>query len=124
VAKSGHKLQPAESEESPSFTPGKLTITAKGATVAQLVEFFAKELRSPIVDQTGLTGRFNYFLDINSYFTEEMRKSGGPDGGPPPDAANIVAQAIQAQLGLKLDTRKAPMQMLVIDRVEKVPTEN
>jgi uncharacterized protein (TIGR03435 family) len=123
VGKNGHKLQAVEEEGSPSFQTGKMSLTGKGATLNQLTAFLSRELRIPVIDQTGLAGRFNYFLDIGSYVTEEMRRSGSPDGGPPPDAPGIVAQAIQAQLGLKMDSKKAPVEMLVVDRVEK-PTEN
>jgi uncharacterized protein (TIGR03435 family) len=123
VGKNGHKLQPVEVEGSPSFQTGKLSLTGKGATLSQLTGFLSRELRIPVIDQTGLSGRFNYFLDINSYITEEMRQSGGPNGGPPPDAPGIIAQAIQAQLGLKMDSKKAPVEMLIVDRVEK-PSEN
>ena len=124
VGKSGHKLQPVDVEGSPSFKTGKLNLTGQGATLAQLTEFLSKELREPVVDRTGLTGRFNYFLNIEPYFTEEMRKSGGPDGGPPPDGASIVATAIQGQLGLKLESKKAPVEMIVVEHAEKAPTEN
>jgi len=124
VGKNGHKLQAAETEGSPSFKTGKLNLTGQGATLSQLTEFLSRELRNPVVDQTGLTGRFNYFLDINAYVTEEIRKSGGPGGGPPPEAPSIIAQAIQAQLGLRMDSKKTPVEMLIIDHVEKVPTEN
>jgi uncharacterized protein (TIGR03435 family) len=98
VGKNGHKLKQVETEEQPSFKTGKLNLTGKGATIAQLIEFLSRELRHPIIDQTGLSGRFDYFLDIAPYFTEEMQRNGGPGGGPPPDAPGIVAQALQAQL--------------------------
>lgn len=124
INKGGHKLTPVETTEPPNFKTGKLNLTGKGATMAQLVQFISRELRHPIVDQTGLTGRYDYFLDIAPYFTEEMQRNGGPGGGPPPDAAGIVAQAIQAQLGLKVESKKVPVEMLVIDRVEKTATEN
>ncbi len=124
LGKNGHKLEATETEGSPSFKTGKLSLTGKGATLGQLTEFLSRALRNPVIDETGLTGRFNYFIDLNPYFSEEMRKSGGPDGGPPPDAPSIIAQAIQAQLGLKLDSKKAPVEMLVVDRMEKAPTEN
>ena len=124
VGRNGHKLQPVEAEGSPSFTTGKLNLTGRGATLAQLTQFLSREIRYPIVDQTGLSGRYNYVLDINSYITDEIRRSSGPNGGPPPDAPGIIAQAMQAQLGLKLDPKKAPIEMLIIDHVEKSPTEN
>jgi uncharacterized protein (TIGR03435 family) len=124
IGKGGHKLKPVETQDPPSFKTGKLNLTGKGATIAQLIEFLSRELRNPIVDQTGLAGRFDYFLDIAPYFTEDMQRNGGPGGGPPPDAPGIVAQAIQAQLGLKVESKKVPVEMLIVDSMEKAPTEN
>lgn len=120
VGKDGHKMVAVENDAPPSFETGKMNLTGKGATLEQLIGFLSREIRNPIVDQTGLTGRFNYFLDINAYITDEMRSS----QGPPPEAPNIIAQAIQAQLGLKLESKKAPVEMVVVDRMEKAPTEN
>ena len=64
--------------------PVDLSRWAPGAVQALTEEGLAA-LRSQMpFDQTGLTGRFNYVLDINSYITDEVRKSQGPGGGPPP----------------------------------------
>jgi len=120
IAKNGSKLQPTETEGSPSFKTGKLNLTGQGATLSQLTHFLSHELHMPIVDRTGLTGRFNYFLDVNAYITEEIRKT----PGTPAEAPSIIAQAMQAQLGLKLDAKKAPVEVLVIDHLDKTPTEN
>lgn len=120
VAKGGHKLKEVEQEGSPSFTTGKLSLTGKGATIAQLIGFLSREIRLPIVDQTGLVGRYDYFLDINAYVTDEMRNQ----AGPPVEAPSIIANALQAQLGLKVDARKMPLEVLIVDRMEKTPTEN
>jgi uncharacterized protein (TIGR03435 family) len=123
VGKNGHKLKPVETDAEPDFKTGKMNLTGQGATLAQLTDFISGQLRTPILDQTGLTGRFNYFLDIEPYLTDENRR-GGPNGGPPPDAPGIVSQALQAQLGLRLDGKKAPVDMVMVDRVERTPTEN
>jgi uncharacterized protein (TIGR03435 family) len=122
VGKNGHKLKEVEQEGSPSFQTGRMNLTGKGATVAQLIVFLSAQLRQPIVDQTGLAGRYDYFLDINAYITEEMRNQGG--GGPPPEAPTIVAQALQAQLGLRVDPKKVPLEVLIVDKIEKTPTDN
>ncbi len=123
VAKGGHKMKAVETEGSPSFKTGKMNLTGTGATLSQLTDFISHELRFPVIDQTGLKGRFDYFLDIGSYVTEEMMKANN-GSGPPPDAPTIVAQAMLAQLGLKLDSKKAPVELLIIDTVEKTPAEN
>lgn len=125
VSKTGHKLTPNDIEGKPSFKTGKMNLTGDGATLSQMAEFLSREMRYPVIDQTGLTGRFNYFLDINAYVTEEMRKADrGPTGGPPEEATNIIAQAMQKQLGLKVESKKLPVEVLIVDRVEKAPTEN
>jgi len=120
VAKGGHKLKPVEQEGSPSFSTGRLNLTGKGATVAQLITFLSREIRLPIVDQTELSGRYDYFLDINAYITDEMRNQ----SGPPLEAPSIIANALQGQLGLKIETKKLQLDVLVIDKIEKSPTEN
>jgi len=123
VGKGGHKLKAVETEGSPSFQTGKLNLTGKGATVGQLIDFLSKELRKPIVDQTGLDGRYDYFMDINAYMTDEVRATMNQNG-PPADAPSIIAQAMQSQLGLRVDAKKMPVEVLVIDRIEKTPSEN
>lgn len=117
-----HKLEVAAQEGSPSFETGKLVLTGRGATLGQLTEFLSREVHIPILDETGLKGRFNYSLDINSYVTDEMLKAAGP--GIPIEAPGIIKAAIEAQLGLKVESRKAPIEVLVVDRVERTPTEN
>jgi len=122
VSPKGHKLTPAETPGHPSFRTGKMNLTGTGATLGELTLFLSRELREPVIDQTGLQGLFNYTLDINAYVTEEMRKSGGD--GPPVEANGIIAQAMQAQLGLRVEGKKVPVSMLVVDHLEKSPTEN
>jgi uncharacterized protein (TIGR03435 family) len=63
-----------------------------------------------VVDHTGLAGLF----DINLKWTPENSKNAGPD----------LFLAIQEQLGLKLEPGKGPVETLVIDRAERIPTEN
>jgi uncharacterized protein (TIGR03435 family) len=124
VAKGGHKLEPTETEGSPAFQTGQLTATGRGATLEPLLNLLSRELRTPVVDETGLKGKFNYFLDINPYFTEESRKAAQGINGPPPDANAIIAAAFQKELGLKVEPKKAPVPMIIVDHVEKAPSEN
>jgi uncharacterized protein (TIGR03435 family) len=82
-----------------------------------------------VIDKTGLTGLY----DITLEFAPEpgsfgMRMAGPAEGGPAPSApdptAPTVATAVQDQLGLKLEPARTMMEILVIDRAEKVPVEN
>jgi uncharacterized protein (TIGR03435 family) len=107
-----------------------------------LAEMLSGQLDLPVVDTTGLTGKYDFTL----YFAPEggvgMRLPGGvppPHDAPPPGeggpgmpaASTPDAQsnpnlftALQEQLGLKLEQRKGPVDLLVIDHLEKTPVEN
>jgi uncharacterized protein (TIGR03435 family) len=73
-----------------------------------------------VIDRTGLTGTYNLQLS----WTPEGRLQGpAPDGAPPlpptdPNGASLFA-SIQEQLGLKLEPTRAPVEVVVIDRVEQ-----
>jgi uncharacterized protein (TIGR03435 family) len=123
VGKNGHKLKENPVEGSPSFRSGQRNLTGNGATIKQMTDFLARVLRAPLIDRTGLTGRYDYYLDINAYVTPEVQQ-GAKGGALPIEAPGIVASVLQEQLGLKLDSSKAPTEMVIVDRIEKEPTEN
>jgi uncharacterized protein (TIGR03435 family) len=68
--------------------------------------------RKPVVDQTGLTGGFTFDLEFTP-----------ADANLGESSAPSIFTALQEQLGLKLESAKVPMDVLVIDRAEK-PSEN
>ena len=128
VAKTGSKLKQSDSD--PNGLPtlglrglGRLfTRNASMADFASLMQTTA--LDRPVVDQTGLTGKYDFTLD----WTPDESQFGGRGGQAPPPADNAevppdLYTAIQQQLGLKLESTRAPVEVLVIDRVEK-PSEN
>jgi uncharacterized protein (TIGR03435 family) len=81
--------------------------------------FLGDPLRAPVVDMTGLKGRFDFTIDITDY----VRAPRQP-GDPEPDPVSILQNALPKQLGLKLEARKMPVEMLIIDHMEKAPVEN
>jgi len=102
-----------------SFRGAEIRVRREG--LDYLVERLAAELHRPVIDKTGLTGQYDYSL---AYLPEQMltaRANANPGGQ---DDRPGVFTALQEQLGLKLEVRKAPAEVLVIDRVEKTPTEN
>ena len=81
-------------------------------------------LDRPVVDQTGITGRYDFTLT----WTPDEFQFGGLGMKVPPPSGDAAAPpdlftAFQQQLGLKLESTKAPADILVIDHVEK-PSEN
>ena len=94
------------------------------ATMEEFASVLQAHLDRPVVDQTGLKGRFDFQLQ----WTPDETPSPGRPGEPakPPEGADSLPDlftAIQQQLGLKLESTKAQVDVLVIDKVEK-PSEN
>ncbi len=104
--------------------PGRLS--GRTMTMTQLANTLSRFLSRSVVERTGLTG--NYDLDL--VYTPDQMLPNGP-GGPlpvpspfsPPSDSPSVFTAIQEQLGLKLQSTKGPVRILVIEHVEP-PTEN
>lgn len=128
VLKSGHKLTANDTNLNglPAlFFRGPGVFPVRNATMKDFSGTMqAVVLDRPVVDQTGLTGRYDFTLT----WTPDETQFGGRGGQVPPPADNVAAPpglftAIQEQLGLKLESTKAPTEVFVIDRVEK-PTDN
>jgi uncharacterized protein (TIGR03435 family) len=102
--------------------PGRFRFGARNVTMA----FIAKQLTSlgdlgrPAVDQTGLTGTFDFTMEFVPDISST--REGYPDFQGDPSGPTFL-QAIQEQLGLKLESTKAPARFLTIDHVEH-PTQN
>jgi uncharacterized protein (TIGR03435 family) len=91
-------------------------IMVKQQTMSQFSNRLAQPLGRMVVDATGLTGQYDFTVT----FANEGR------GGPQPelDGAPDVRVAIQEQLGLRLESGKGPVDVIVVDHIEKTPTEN
>jgi uncharacterized protein (TIGR03435 family) len=133
VAKTGVKI--AKSEADPNGLPGLffggagpgggLNFNVRNATLAEVANTLqGAVLDKPVVDQTGLEGKYDFTVK----FTPEAGQmagfgGGGPPPPPNPDAPPDLFAAFTQQLGLKIETSKAPVDVLVIDKIEK-PTAN
>ena len=104
------KLREHEGEQnsSPIMSEGRREI--RGMNMAALAQLASLTLRSPVVDATGLPGSYDFPLDFT-------REETGNDSAP-----SIFT--VITDLGLKLESHKAPLDVIVIDGGNKVPTEN
>jgi uncharacterized protein (TIGR03435 family) len=142
VEKSGPKFKEADlSFRRMGPRPGQVMFRAasdtrgfKGSmTMASLAGFLANGLDRPVQDFTGLKGTYDIDLswapdpgiDRPSRFSEATRASSADAGADLPAAPTAtIFTAIRDSLGLRLEPRNEPVEMLVIDHVERVPIEN
>jgi len=100
---------------------GKMGMRGHNETTAEMARAIgARTLGAPLTDATGLTGKYDYTVFWSAQATMDVL-SGRP--AVDPDGLTIF-DAAQEQLGLKIEKRKGPVQVLVVDHVEKKPTEN
>jgi bla regulator protein blaR1 len=102
-------------------------VTGQGISIENLVRLLSQQLGRTIVDETRLTGNYDFTLQWAPDERAGPTTLGGAprsDDAPPPDSSGpSIFTAIQEQLGLKLESRKVQVEMLVIDHVE-APSEN
>jgi uncharacterized protein (TIGR03435 family) len=151
VAKTGPKLKEAEVPTAPVSGPPpdpgrggrgpgtRMMMSPSGVrlsgpiTMTQLANMLTRQLARPVLDLTELTK--TYDVDI-TWMPDNLNGPGGGRVGPPPggddgdgghrgpEATMTLAQALQENLGLRLDPRKAPAEVLIVDQASKVPVEN
>ena len=146
IGKNGLKLQPLKEGSCPARDPNnpkpaqgrtdqdycgftgffKGRLEATSTTMAQLATYLSRLVDRTVVDKTGITGTFPVHLTFAPDQAAPGQVLGPPidegDPGTSTDGASIFT-AIQEQLGLRLESGKGPVDVLVIDNVEK-PTQN
>lgn len=126
LAKSGFKPAQVEAGSGPSMRYGGGHLTAKRASMQRMAVFLESELNQPVADLTNLAGFFDFTLD---WTPEELRARSSGDAPPSvyvasdPSKAASIFTALQEQLGLKLETKKIPVEIIVVDSAER-PSAN
>ena len=114
------------------MSPEGIHLKVGSATVAAMADGISRFTERPVVDMTGIKGQYDFDM---TFAPEKMPALPRPPMPPPPGAdrpANAETPGEQAQsvfdavqkYGLKLEPRKAPLEVLTIDHIEKTPTEN
>ena len=140
VAKSGSKLQETKPDDANpdaanapahptnkgrmrmSIDSGSIEITATGMAMDGLARQLASQLHSTVQNNTGLKGIYDFTLR----FTPDdapMDASGGANASLADNGGTSIFAAVQDQLGLKLESKKGPVEIVVVDHVDK-PSDN
>jgi uncharacterized protein (TIGR03435 family) len=127
VAKNGHKLAPpANSGQGPHLSVNRSQITGTGAYLRMVTDALSGLLSRHVINETGLDGPYDFKLE---WTTDSSVQLAGklPRPGEPAHAEDVggtsIFTALQEQLGLKLESKKGPVPVFVIEKLEK-PTEN
>ena len=115
---------------------GSQVLTCQNITMAQFadrLQNMTQELSWPVLDATGIEGRWDFSLMFARGFPMAMGggrggEAGRAEGAVPsasePTGALTLFEAVEKQLGLKLEMRKRSMPIIVIDHIEQKPTDN
>ena len=117
VATGGPKLtasgRPTAAEPEVTTIRGRTRLSLPGSTMADLAEELSLKMEMPVVDMTGLKGAYDVGLFWVSQRSEEADNS-----------APILRDALREQLGLRLDLKKGLVSFLMVDHIEKTPSDN
>jgi len=120
LAKGGPKFKESPTDGPPTVDrTNPVILSAHHMTLTEVGARIADEVGRPVTDETGLTGRYEIRIDLSPY----IAAAGTADAGKL-DMMSILFTGLTEQLGLKLESRKSTVPILVIDHAEKSPTEN
>ena len=120
-------------------SPGFVTMISMGASgpsartvaraqnLSRLAVMLGGQLNRPVLDKTGLTGKYDFNLEYTPNLPPgQLVPPGAPTtpAGSPSDPGLSIADALERQLGLKLVANRAKLDVVVVDKAVKVPTAN
>lgn len=111
--------------------PASAVIRMRGVTMADVSQNLSRQMSRPVVDETGIAGKYDIDLPVSVGMPDGwLDPVGGPGvAGPPPPpppptlGPAAIGKAVE-QLGLKLETRRGPVEYLMVDSAQRAPTGN
>jgi uncharacterized protein (TIGR03435 family) len=85
--------------------------SARATTMQEFADFLAGPVEKPVIDKTGLTGRWDFAFDFSKYLTDKPK---GLD-----DYLVVLNETLQGELGLKLEPERDVVDVMVVDHIEK-----
>ena len=118
LAKGGPRFHESTTEGPVVFgNEYRVGLTAERASVSDLARVIAEILDRPVIDATGLKGRYDIRIDLTPYLTVAA-------SAPQEDLMSILSTGLEERLGVKLEGRRGNVDTLVVDHAEKTPTQN
>ncbi len=117
AAKTGFKLTAVKDTGGSSTNSNNGRLTAQGVSMAAFAVFLSREMGRPVLDASGISGVFDFKLEWSVQDGAAKAPDANEIAGP------SIFTALQEQLGLKLESTKGPVEIIVVDHAEK-PTEN
>lgn len=114
-----------------SAGPNGLHLSLKNMTIASMLDWLSRFTDRPVVDQTGLTGRYDLALDVSRDEMLNAARAAGmvvdagrrvPEGATDPGGDSVFGSV--QKVGSKLEPRRLPLTLLVVDHLDRTPTEN
>lgn len=110
------------------------TMFSRGQTMGGLTSMLASEMSHPVIDKTGLIGKYDFtleFLPVSRASAEQQARQRSENAAAPSstpaataDLAPDLPNALQQQLGLRLVRGKDKLDVVVVDKIDRTPTEN
>ena len=124
VAKGGPKFKPSE-KNTTNIRPTANSFSVQRGNISVVTGLLATSLGRPVLDRTGLTGLYDFFVQWDD---APVRQGGVPGTAPPPDDSpgsdrGSIFTAVQDQLGLRLELQRAPVEVIVVDGMDR-PSAN
>jgi uncharacterized protein (TIGR03435 family) len=115
--KGAPKVKDAAPDEQTGISGGPTGANFQKQPISRFTFMLTRRMDRPVLDLTGLKGFYDFTVDLSGL---------GFNGAPPPADATgpSIFSAVQNDLGLKLEARKQPIEILVVDSVSKSPIEN
>jgi bla regulator protein blaR1 len=126
IGKGGSKIQESKPNHGVASGRGGLglrgrggPLTAREVPISDLVGLLSVLLNRTVVDKTGLTGKYDFILNWTPDDIQDPSFFPSSSGQPPDPTGPSIFSALQEQLGLKLETGKGPVKVIVIDHIER-----
>jgi uncharacterized protein (TIGR03435 family) len=108
---------------------GRRVVSGGKLTMEGLANYLERKLGGPVADATGLTGEYDIKIEVSPVgFALSPANANALSNGYPPDSASVPApnifQALERQLGLRLEKSTVMLDMMIVDHLDEVPTDN